>query len=116
MAYQLCSTFSLSLIEGVQVVFTCPQLLDGSFDTKVITPKVLKSTELELVSPCLLDWWTLLNRTQATPVLKLSVSLVCAGSKDTSDVDTTFEMIAIEGTYRTRCTWLLTHFKHSTHC
>ncbi|CAO3573717.1 unnamed protein product [Mortierella alpina] len=82
--------------EGVQVVFACPQLLDGSLDTKIITPKVLKSTELELFSPCLLDWWTLLNRTQATPVLKVSVSLVCAGSKDTSDVDTTFEMIAVE--------------------
>ncbi|KAF9954854.1 hypothetical protein BGZ70_010438 [Mortierella alpina] len=80
---------------GVQVVFACPQL-DASLDHKIITPKVLRSTELELFSPCFLDWWTLLNTTQATAVLKLSVSLVCAGSKDSSDVDTAFEMIAIE--------------------
>ncbi|KAF9946803.1 hypothetical protein BGZ72_011113 [Mortierella alpina] len=81
--------------KGVQVVFVCPQL-EGSFGPKVVTPKVLKSTELELISPCLLEWWTFLSRTDPTPVMKLSVSLVCAGSKDTSDVDTTFEMIAIE--------------------
>ncbi|KAF9571099.1 hypothetical protein EC968_001018 [Mortierella alpina] len=81
--------------KGVQVVFACPQL-EGSLGPKVVTPKVLKSTELEFLSPCLLDWWALLNRTEAAPVLKLSVSLVCAGSKDTSDVDTAFEMIAIE--------------------
>ncbi|KAF9988651.1 hypothetical protein BGZ75_008990 [Mortierella antarctica] len=81
--------------KGVQVIFACPQL-DGSLGPKVVTPKVLKSTELELFSPCLLDWWTFLSRTEAVPVLKLSVSLVCAGSKDTSDVDTAFEMIAVE--------------------
>ncbi|KAI1306761.1 hypothetical protein EDD11_004659 [Mortierella claussenii] len=81
--------------EGVEVMFECPQL-KNRVEAKVITPRVLKSTEMEITTPCLLDWWAMANSIFPRKELVLSVSLLCAGSKDEEDMDTTFEMVTVE--------------------
>ncbi|KAF9980186.1 hypothetical protein BGZ65_005435 [Modicella reniformis] len=78
--------------EGVEVVFACPQL--GKSDTpKVVRPRILKNTEMDLVSPNILDWWVLANSIRPCRELGVSITLVCAGAKD---IDTTFQMSAVE--------------------
>ncbi|KAG0328343.1 hypothetical protein BGZ99_005526 [Dissophora globulifera] len=79
--------------EGVEVVFHCRQL---RIEAKIVKPRVLKSTEMELVTPNLLDWWVLANRRRPCKELNLSVTLICAGAKDDEDIGTTFELSAVE--------------------
>ncbi|KAF9380064.1 hypothetical protein CPC16_010487 [Podila verticillata] len=67
--------------EGVQVAFEYPRL--GV--SKVIVPKVLKSTEMEVISPDLLEWWSISNKKYHSRELCLSISLLCGGVKDSSD-------------------------------
>ncbi|KAG0273139.1 hypothetical protein BGZ95_011036 [Linnemannia exigua] len=89
---------------GVQVVIACVSLGENStkIEYKIVTPRVLKSTEMEFVVPNLLDWWASSSTTTTTTIapktLQLSVTLACAGGvKDTSDDPIiTFDMVAIE--------------------
>ncbi|KAG0343119.1 hypothetical protein BG004_005477 [Podila humilis] len=79
--------------EGVQVVFEFPRL--GV--SKVIVPKVLKSTEMEIVAPSLLDWWTQSDKRYHCRELCLSISLLCGGVKGPEDKNTTVDIVAREG-------------------
>ncbi|KAG0357319.1 hypothetical protein BGZ54_000372 [Gamsiella multidivaricata] len=79
--------------EGVEVLFECATL---NLKPKKVTPKVLKSTEMELVSPNLLDWWTTANNARPCRELCLSITLLCAGAKAEEDIDTTLEVVATE--------------------
>lgn len=81
-------------IEGVQVAFEYPRL--GV--SKVIIPKVLKSTEMEVISPDLLEWCSIARKKYHSRELCLSISLLCGGVKDSAD-NTTVEMVAREGKY-----------------
>ncbi|KAF9916897.1 hypothetical protein BX616_002510 [Lobosporangium transversale] len=81
--------------EGIEVVFECPQLGD-SVKSKVITPRIHKNTEMEFTSPNLLDWLAMNKGIHPCKELNLSVSLICAGAKGEEDMDTTFEMTAVE--------------------
>ncbi|KAF9096889.1 hypothetical protein BGX27_001064 [Mortierella sp. AM989] len=81
--------------EGVEVVFECPKL-GKAVETRVITPRVLKSTEIEFITPNLLDWWTAARRDHSCKQLELSVSLTCAGVRNEEDIDTAFNMTALE--------------------
>lgn len=89
-------------VEGVEVLFECLQLTTKPghvAEVKRVTPKVLKNTELQFISPNLLDWWAIVNQNKTQPCreLGLSVTLVCAGARDEADIDTSFEMSAVEG-------------------
>ncbi|KAG0073938.1 hypothetical protein BGZ92_003617 [Podila epicladia] len=77
--------------EGVQVAFEYPRL--GV--SKVIIPKVLKSTEMEVISPDLLEWCAIARKKYHSRELCLSISLLCGGVKDSAD-NTTVEMVARE--------------------
>ncbi|KAG0335993.1 hypothetical protein BG000_007035 [Podila horticola] len=77
--------------EGVQVAFEYPRL--GV--SKVIIPKVLKSTEMEVISPDLLEWCSIARKKYHSRELCLSISLLCGGVKDSAD-NTTVEMVARE--------------------
>ncbi|KAF9908944.1 hypothetical protein EC991_009244 [Linnemannia zychae] len=84
---------------GVQVVFACTSLGGSKHDPKVVTPRVLKSTEMEFVVPNLLDWWA--SSTTATTVskaLQLSVTLTCEGGVKgpSEDPVLAFDMVAVE--------------------
>ncbi|GJJ72441.1 hypothetical protein EMPS_04798 [Entomortierella parvispora] len=83
--------------DGIQVVFECPQLGDA-VEAKVITPFVLQSTELEMLSPCFMDWWAHLISTTTLPPrgLDLTVKLICPGATLPSDMETPFGMVALE--------------------
>ena len=83
-------------LEGVEVVFECPQLHE-LVEAKVVRPRVLKSTEMEFITPNLLEWWAIANSVRPCKELSLSVTLICAGAKHDEDADTTFEMLAVEG-------------------
>ncbi|KAF9329876.1 hypothetical protein BG006_007114 [Podila minutissima] len=77
--------------EGVQVAFEYPRL--GV--SKVIIPKVLKSTKMEVISPDLLEWCAIAKKKYHSRELCLSISLLCGGVKDSAD-NTTVEMVARE--------------------
>ncbi|KAF9423462.1 hypothetical protein BGZ94_008275 [Podila epigama] len=81
---------------GVQVAFEYPKL--GV--TKVVIPKVLTSTEMEVISPSLLEWCSLFKEKDQTRELCLSISLLCGGVKDSADRDTTVKVIAHEDSER----------------
>ncbi|KAG0032337.1 hypothetical protein BGZ81_011120 [Podila clonocystis] len=76
--------------EGVQIAFEYPRL--GV--SKVITPKVLKSTEMEVISPDLLEWCSMAKKKYHSRELCLSISLLCGGVKDADNA--TIEMVARE--------------------
>ncbi|KAF9437098.1 hypothetical protein BGZ76_002014 [Entomortierella beljakovae] len=80
--------------DGVEVVFECPKLKKYT-GTRVVTPKVLKSTEMEFITPNFMDWWAVANNDHPCKELDLSVSLTCAGERDEED-NTAFEMSAQE--------------------
>ncbi|KAG9069476.1 hypothetical protein KI688_010379 [Linnemannia hyalina] len=91
------------MLTGVQVAIACSSL-DKS-EPKVVTPRVLKSTEMEFIVPNLLDWaWSsTANTTDSSPTtltpktLQLSVTLTCeSGVKDSSDPVIAFDMVAVE--------------------
>jgi len=71
----------------------------------VFTPFVLQSTELEILSPCFMDWWALLISTKTLPSrgLDLTVKLVCPGATLPSDLEMPFGMVAMEGKSKIYC-------------
>ncbi|OAQ32544.1 hypothetical protein K457DRAFT_135097 [Linnemannia elongata AG-77] len=91
---------------GVQVVIACSSLGESRIlEPKVVTPRVLKSTEMEFIVPNLLDWAssstansTNSSSTTLTPkALQLSVTLTCeGGEKVSSDPIIAFDMVAVE--------------------
>ncbi|KAF9206219.1 hypothetical protein BGZ49_002819 [Haplosporangium sp. Z 27] len=81
--------------EGVEVAFECPRLGD-SVQSRVIIPRVLKSTEIEFITPNLLDWWAIADKDYSCKQLDLSVTLTCGGVKGQEDVNTSFEMFAVD--------------------
>ncbi|KAF9134225.1 hypothetical protein BGW39_007696 [Mortierella sp. 14UC] len=83
---------------GVQVVIACASLGESKLDPKIVTPRVLKSTEMEFVVPNLLDWWaSSATAIIASKTLQLSATLTCEGGvKDSSDPVVAFDMVAVE--------------------
>ncbi|KAF9348511.1 hypothetical protein BGX26_000091 [Mortierella sp. AD094] len=81
--------------EGVEIVFECPKL-GKNIEARVVKPRVLKSTEMDIITPNLLDWWVAANKERPCKQLELSVSLTCAGQRSEEDINTSFEMFAFD--------------------
>lgn len=85
------------------MVIACSSMGESSIlEPKIVTPRVLKSTEMEFVVPNLLDWAlssTSNTTTTLSPkTLQLLVTLTCEGGvKDSSDPAIDFDMVAVEG-------------------